>query len=230
MKGYIKIFIAVVLVASIIGFFVFGEEYTSIQYILEQRDMLSGLYDKYPIQTLLIFILVYIFLVTISFSGATVLTLLGGLLFGTVIGTIAVSISSTIGAVMATVLVRFAFIDLADKYFGKRIKKVVDFVNENGTQYLFALRLAPIFPFFLVNIAMAFTSIGLLRYAVITMIGAFPATVIYVYAGSQLASIDTLADIVSFEIIVALFLLAGFPFVIKYIFKDKKWYNKSISN
>lgn len=230
MKKYIKMILGLVLAISVIGFFVYAREYISIEYILEKKDFLSELYNIYPLYTLIVFVLVYVILVTISFPGAVFLTLLGGLLFGAFVGIVVSSIASAIGATIAIILTRFVFKDIVKKYFGNKLDKILSNIDNNEVQYLFALRLAPVFPFFLVNLAMAFTNMNLLRYFLVTIVGSFPATVIYVYAGSQLANIQTLDDIISVEVFSALFLLALFPFVIKYIFKNKRWYNKSINN
>ena len=70
-------------------------------------------------------------------------------------------------------------------------------IAKDGAVYLLSLRLAPIFPFFLVNLAMGLTAMPVARYALVTWAGALPGTIAYTFAGTQLAQIARPSDALS---------------------------------
>ena len=93
--------------------------------------------------------MVYVILVAVSFPGAAILTIAAGTLFGLVTGTVIVSFASTIGAACATAAARFVFADTVERRFGPRLRRIQDMVEKNTIPALLALRLSPVFPFFL---------------------------------------------------------------------------------
>jgi uncharacterized membrane protein YdjX (TVP38/TMEM64 family) len=80
-----------------------------------------------------------------------------------------------------------------------------------GAFYLFALRLAPVVPFFVVNLAFGLTRIRLLTFAWVSQLGMLPGTAIYVLAGRELGEVTSLKGIFSPGVLVALALLGLFP-------------------
>ena len=88
-------------------------------------------------------------------------------------------------------------------------------VRKEGGFYLFTLRLVPVFPFFMVNLAMALTPIATLRFALVSQVGMLPGTFVYVNAGTQLGRIESLAGILSPSLIGAFALLGLLPLVAK---------------
>ena len=92
--------------------------------------------------------------------------------------------------------------------------------TENALNYLLFLRLVPLFPFFLVNLAPAFTNIRLGTFVLGTFIGIIPATFVYVNLGETLGRIDSLSGLVSIETIGAFVLLGILALVPVFI---KKW-------
>ena len=142
------------------------------------------------------------------------------------------SFASSIGALMAFLLTRFFFFSFKassdktatnegrKKYSRiKIIETIQERIKTEGAWYLFTLRLIPLFPFFIVNIAMGFTPIKARTFFWISQLGMLPATILYVNAGAQLSEIETLKDIMSFPIFFSFTLLGLFPIVIKIIFK-----------
>ena len=75
-------------------------------------------------------------------------------------------------------------------------------VMKNGVFYLFAIRMIPVFPFYLVNVFMAFTPIKVIPYGLVTLIGIAPMTIAYVYFGSQINKIRHVSEILSPKILV----------------------------
>ena len=192
-KTTTRILLLAGLAAAVGAFFWFDlGQYFSLAELRDRRDELLTYIDRtFPV-ALLIFIGAYIVMAALSLPGAAILTLAGGALFGLVAGTLAVSLASTVGATLVFLAARFLFRDTVQKRFGKRLKRINEGVERDGAFYLLALRLVPIFPFWVINLVMALTPIRTWTYAWVSLVGMFPATVVYVNAGGRFDwSLDT---------------------------------------
>ncbi|WP_292123895.1 FAD-dependent oxidoreductase [Mesorhizobium sp.] len=163
----------------------------------------------------LIFAAVYVAVTGLSLPGATALTLIGGSLFGLWAGTLLVSSASVIGATTGMIIARYFLRDLIERRFPDVVAKVNRGIAADGARYLFALRLVPVIPFFLVNLAMGLTRMPVRTFAWVSQLGMLPGTVAYVNAGRQLASIESAGDILSPRILLAFAALAALPFAAK---------------
>ena len=153
------------------------------------------------------------------------LTLAAGAIFGFLTGLILVSFASTIGATLAFLFSRFMFRDSVQNRFGNQLATINRGIEEEGAFYLFTLRLIPAVPFFVVNLLMGLTPIKTMVYALVSQLGMLPGTAVFVNAGSQLAKINSLGDILSPSLIGAFALLGIFPIVAKKalnVYKNKK--------
>ena len=148
-----------------------------------------------PLGFALGFAAIYVASTALSLPGATLLTLMAGYLFGLMGGTLLVSVCSTIGATLAFWGSRYLFRDFVRERWGHRLKALDEGIEREGAWYLFALRLVPAFPFFIVNLAMGLTPIRTLTYVVVSQIGMLPATMAYVNAGRELNRIESLSGI-----------------------------------
>jgi uncharacterized membrane protein YdjX (TVP38/TMEM64 family) len=131
----------------------------------------------------------YIAVVALSLPGASLMSLLGGLLFGLWLGTATVVIAATLGAVVIFLVARTAFGDALKAKAGGAVAKLEAGFRDNAFSYLLLLRLIPVFPFFLVNIAPAFFNMRTLPYAAATLIGIVPGVFAYVSAGRGLGAV-----------------------------------------
>ena len=190
-------------------------QYLSLDYIKAQQENFSGLYQARPILVVAAYMLIYIVVTALSLPGAAVMTLAGGGLFGLVTGTIAVSFASTIGATLACIVSRYLLRDWVQKKFGDKLTKINQGMEKEGGFYLFSLRLVPIFPFFVINLAMGLTPIKIPTYYWVSQLGMLPATLVFVNAGTQLAKIDSLAGILSPGLLLSFALLGLFPVISK---------------
>jgi len=138
------------------------------------------------------------------------MTLAGGAVFGLLWGTVIVSFASSIGATLAFLASRFLLRDWVHGRFGNRLKPINRGIEKEGAFYLFALRLVPAFPFFLINLAMGLTSIRTWTFYWVSQIGMLAGTIVYVYAGTTLSEFR-----ISVELILAFTLLGLFPLVAK---------------
>ncbi|TAM95709.1 MAG: pyridine nucleotide-disulfide oxidoreductase, partial [Rhodanobacteraceae bacterium] len=163
------------------------------------------------------FFLGYVVFAALALPAATLLTLAGGALFGLLEGTLLVSFASSTGATLAFLASRFVFRDAVQRRFGKRLRAVDAGMQREGALYLFTLRLVPVFPFFLVNLLMGLTSLLLRTFYWVSQVGMLAATVVYVNAGTQLASLQSLSGIASPRILGSLALLGVLPLLARWI-------------
>ncbi len=151
----------------------------------------------------------------LSIPGATVLTLVGGAIFGFAWGTVLVSFASSVGATLAFLLSRFVLRDWVQTRFGAQLRRINEGIEREGAFYLFTLRIVPAVPYFAINLAMGVTPIRAWTFYWVSQIGMLGATLVYVNAGTQLASIASPTGILSPQVIGALVLLGFFPLVAK---------------
>jgi len=212
-----RLLIALLFLAGITAFIAFDlGQYLSLESLRIHRDRLLDVVQTNFLTSLLIYVLIYIVMAALSVPGAAVLTLAGGALFGLVSGTVAVSFASTIGATLVFLAARFLLRDSIQKRFGKRLEAINRGVERDGAFYLLALRLVPVFPFWLVNLLMALTTIRPWTFFWVSQLGMLPATVIFVNAGTQLAQIDALGDVLSPGLIGAFVLLGLLPLLMRW--------------
>ncbi len=181
------------------------------------RDALVGYYQSDPWLTVTAFFGVYVLASALSLPGASILTLAGGAMFGLGVGLLLVSFASSVGALAAFWVSRTLLRDVVQQRFGKLLNTINAGLAKDGVLYLLTLRLVPVFPFWLVNLLLGLTQIGARRFYFVSQIGMLPGTAVFVNAGTQLAAIESTADILSPGLLGSLFLLGVFPMIAKFI-------------
>lgn len=213
-----KWLLVVLLVVALTTFYALGfEQYFDLGFLKEQHADFIAYYEANPWQTCAWFFLIYILSTAISIPGASVLTLAGGAVFGFVWGVLLVSFASTIGASLAFLLSRYVLKDIVQEKFSEKLVDINAGIEKEGAFYLFTLRLIVIFPFWLINLLMGITAIKLRTYFWVSQLGMFPATLLFVNAGTQLAKVEQVSDILSPAIAVSFALLGLFPLIAKSI-------------
>jgi len=213
-----KIILLGLLGLIVLMFFHFDlEQYLTLEYVKSQQQIIDQYYAENRVLTLVGFFLLYVVITGASLPGAAVLTLTGGAIFGLATGLILVSFASTIGASIAFLVSRYLFRDAVQTRFGNSLKAINDGIDKDGPFYLFALRLVPAFPFFVINLVMGLTSLRLWTFFWVSQLGMFAGTVVYVNAGTRLAQIESASGIFSVEILLSFLLLAMLPFIGKKI-------------
>lgn len=185
-------------VVSITLFFIFDlGRYFTLGALKDNKDALQTFTETNYALTAALFVLIYCVQTALSLPGATILTLAGGFLFGTFTGGLFVNIGATSGAALAFLASRYLFKETVEHKFGKSLSAMQEGFENNAFNYLLTLRLIPLFPFFLVNLASGLTRIKLATYFVATAIGILPGSLVYSNAGNQLGTINTLKDVAS---------------------------------
>ena len=218
-KTWPRVLAAFVAVALIAAFFALGlQKYLTLSALSASRDDLAQYLEAHRLTFTLAFMGVYITATALSLPGAAILTLAAGALFGFSIGTVVASISSTVGATLAFILARFILRDAILRRYSARMAAIDAGFKRDGAVYLLSLRLIPAVPFFLVNILMGLTSIRTLTFMGVSWIGMLLGTMVYVYAGTQLATLQSMGDILSPGLLAALVLLGVFPLVARFVY------------
>ena len=211
-----KLLLVVFLAGLIYGFFAFElQQYFDLHYFRSQQAAIEGYFEAHPWQTALIFFALYVAVTGLSLPGAALLTLIAGAIFGLLWGTLIVSFASTLGATLAFLVARFLLRDWVQSRFSEKLKAVNRGVAKDGPFYLFTLRLVPLFPFFVINLVMGLSPIRATTFYWVSQIGMLPGTLVYVNAGTQIASIDSLNGILSPTLLASFALLGVFPLLAK---------------
>jgi len=207
--------VAVFAVAAIVFFAAGGHRYFSFENLKAQQAAIEAWREAYPWQTALGFFAIYVAFTSLSLPAASILTLLAGAIFGLGWGVLIVSFASAIGATIAMLAARFVLRDWVQARFGAQLRGINRGMEKEGAFYLFTLRLIPAVPYFLINLAMGLTPIRAWPFYWVSQVAMFPATVLYVNAGTQLARLESLRDILSWQLIGAFVLLGIFPLAAK---------------
>ncbi len=214
---YIIIFLILILISIL--FFSDLKNFFTLAYVKENLINFRLLYKENPLLFSLIFSLIYILSSALSLPFATLLTLLSGYIFGLALGTLIVSLCSTIGASIAFLTSKFLFYNYIQNRYEKQLVTInKEFINQ-GIFYIFALRLVPVFPFFVVNIVTSLLPIKLSTFFWVSILGMFPATFVYVNAGNELSKINSFSDILSFQALISFSLIGILPLTIKFLLK-----------
>lgn len=180
--------LAIVLAAGL--FFAFGlQRYLSLETLRANRDWIYWQLADHLGLALAIYGLVYAGVVTLSLPGATILTLAGGCMFGLWLATGATILAATLGATLLFLAAHTAFADLLRARAAPWLKRLSAGFQENAFSYLLFLRLAPAFPFFVVNLVPAFLGVRLRTFVLATFIGIIPGTFVYSSVGAGLKSL-----------------------------------------
>jgi len=200
------------ILALVAAFFVFDlGQYLGLEALKAEQAALDAQVAANPWQAAGLFFLTYVAVTALSLPGAALMTLLGGALFGLLEGLLLVSFASTLGASLAMLSSRFLLRDWVQARFGQRLAGIDAGIEREGAFYLFALRLVPLFPFFLINLAMGLTRLPLRSYWWVSQLGMLPGTLVYVNAGRELGQLQSLAGILSPGLLGAFALLGLFP-------------------
>jgi uncharacterized membrane protein YdjX (TVP38/TMEM64 family) len=212
--------VAALFLAALGSFYALGlYRYFSWDYVRAHFDALNALVERHLLSALLVFFLVYVAATALSLPVAAILSLLAGALFGLWIGVPLVSVASTLGATLAFLCSRYVLRDWVQYRFGARLGGLNAGVERDGAYYLFALRLVPAIPFFLINLGMALTPMRPWRFAWVSLLGMLPATIVYVNVGSALGAIEKPTDILSPGVLVSLALLGLVPLALRKIIR-----------
>jgi len=209
-----KLLIAVALLLVIVLFFWLDlGRFLTLDALKENRQALLAYYAGHVAVTVAAFMAIYIIQTALSLPGAAIMSLAAGAIFGPWWGTLYAMIAATIGATCAFLVTRYLLHDAVTHKFGTRLEGLNRELEQRGFNYLLFLRLVPIFPFFLINLAAGLTRLPLRTFVLGTAIGIIPGGFVYVNAGASLATITSLSGIASPRVLGSFALLGLFALV-----------------
>ena len=155
----VRLLVAALIVVAVAVFFAAGgHRYFTFEGLKAQQAAIDGWYRANPALTVLAYFVAYVAVTGLSLPGATLLTLAGGAVFGLLWGTVIVSFASSLGATLACLASRFVLRDWVRSRFGERVRAIDEGLAKDGAFYLFTLRLLPVVPFFLINLALGLSA------------------------------------------------------------------------
>ena len=206
-------------------FFRYGD-LLSLDNLAAKESELRGYQSDHPYLVYGVAFFIYVGVTGLSLPGAAGLTLVYGWYFGFWRGLVLISFASTIGATIAFLMSRYLLRDMVQSKFGDKLESFNQQLEKEGAFYLFTLRLIPAFPFFMINLVMGLTPLKARTYYWISQLGMLPGTAVYVYAGSRVPDLSTLAEKGASavfspsqltQLLIAFGLLGVFPLIIKKI-------------
>ena len=172
-----------------VGYALGLHDYLSLDYLMTAREGLQGTVAAHPVLSAAAFLGIYALATAFAFPAASVLTVFAGFLFGWQLGGALTAVAATAGATALFLAAKTALGDTLKARAGPKVRKLAEGFQANAFSYLLALRLAPIFPFFVINVAPALFGVPLRSYVAATFLGILPGTFAYAYLGQGLDSV-----------------------------------------
>jgi uncharacterized membrane protein YdjX (TVP38/TMEM64 family) len=216
-QHYIKLAIALGLIAVLIGLVLHLE--LNIDKLRGMLLPLVSFRDRAPFSCALSFLLLYVVVAALCLPVEIPLALAAGALFGFWSGLFIASFAANIGAVLAFLMSRFFFRDSVESLFRRNLDVVNAGIAKDGVFYVVALRLLPVFPFFLTNVTLGVTGMRVGTFYILSQLSTLPAIAIYANAGTHLADVRSFADVLTPPLLTALALLGALPWIAKAGFK-----------
>lgn len=199
-----KLILLALLVGAIVAYKAFGlETLFSFETLKAQKELLLELVQTHFWLSAMVLMASYALSVALMVPIATLFSLAAGFMFGALWGTLIAVLGATLGAVASFYVARFILGESLQSKYAKELERFNHEFETNGYSYLFALRLLPIFPFFLINLLCGLTRIDVKTFFITTFIGIIPGGFAYTYAGSRLSAINALSDIFTKEMALA---------------------------
>jgi len=168
-----------------------AHRHVSLETLVRHRMTIDTFIGDHIVAAVGVFIGVYIVAVALSIPGASLLSISGGILFGTFLGAAATVVGATIGATIIFLVAKSAFGEGLIRRAGSLAVKLAEGFRQDAFNYLLFLRLVPAFPFFIINLVSAFAGIRLSTFIAATFIGIIPATLAFSFLGAGLDSVLT---------------------------------------
>ena len=218
-----KIFFGLVFFLIIVTGYLFDlNEILSFSIIKDTYQDFQVLVSKNYVLYFVIFFILYVIVTAFALPISLLKTLLAGALFGFWPGLILVSFASSIGSTFCFLFSRYALRNYTQNKFSKYLEKVNKGIETDGWLYLLFLRLSPIFPFFIINLVFGLTKMRASEFYVVSQVGMFIGTAIFVNAGVQIGNLNSIEEILTLKVIMSLTLIGVFPLLINLIYKSFK--------
>ena len=212
------ILLAVLVIVSV-GVFWFTSGWLTIAWLADHRDDLIEACQRNLPLAMAAYTGTFIVCAALSLPGAAAtLTLGAGMVFGLWFGVALSTIAATIGATCAFLIARHLLHDWMHQRFARAFAVIDRGIARDGALYLFMMRLVILFPFFIVNPVMGLTDMKTRTFVMASAAGMLANTIVWVNAGTMLAKIESVNDVLSWETAAALALIGVLPLLLKRLF------------
>lgn len=209
-----KIILILIGLATVALFFYLDlGRFLTLESLKANRQLLLAFYADHTLLMVAAFIAIYIIQTALALPGAVILSLSAGAIFGPLLGTTYAVTAASIGATLSFLITRYLLRETVLNRFGNRLETINKELEKRGINYLLFLRLVPVFPFFLINLAAGLTRLPLRTFVLGTFLGIIPGGFVFVNAGASLASISRLSDIASARVLGSFALLGLFALI-----------------
>jgi uncharacterized membrane protein YdjX (TVP38/TMEM64 family) len=185
------VLVCAVLAIAITAYASCATHYLSLDELGRRHALLKGFVHTHPAKSLLLYVGVYLATVLLFLPAMTVLLVAGGFLFGAPVAAVCAVSTALIGAVATFLLARSTL----GAVFRRRIKAgglvaaMEAGVRRHAFTYLLTLRMAPIFPFGVVNVVAGLVRMPLWVFCVATALGLLPPALVYTSLGVGLSRV-----------------------------------------
>ncbi len=211
-KNKLILIVATLLVIGLFFYLDLGR-FLTLESLKGNRQLLLEYYSRHQFLTVTAFMLIYIVQTCLALPGAVILSLSAGAIFGPILGTLYAVTAASIGSTLSFLVTRYLLRDTVISKFGGKLEGMNRELEERGINYLLFLRLVPVFPFFLINLAAGLTRLPLRTFMLGTFIGIIPGGFVFVNAGASLAGINSLSDIASVKVLSSFAMLGLFALI-----------------
>lgn len=188
--SFVRLLPLLLLGAGLVAFFATGlNKYLTLDLLRDNKEALKMWVHDHKTEAVIAFILAYVTVAALSLPIGVLLSVAGGFLFGSVFGAIWIVCGATIGATILFVVARSSLGEPLRERFGPQIKSMEAGFKDNAFSYLLLLRLVPLFPFWLVNLAPAFLGVSLVTFVVTTAVGIVPGSFVFASIGNGLSAL-----------------------------------------
>jgi len=209
-SGAKKALVMCIIAAVIVGVaWYFGlHQYFSLTALRENRIYLEESVQRNYLQSVIIFIVVCVAVISLGMPGVPPLTMIGGFLFGVVPSALYVCVGATIGTTISFLFIRYVLGNVIKGKYAQKLERFNEKIASYGAaSYLLTLQLMGVIPYFVINILAALANVSTLTFVWTTFVGSLPILFIYAFAGRQLYMVESVKDIFSPSIIALLALL-----------------------
>ncbi|PXX97308.1 FAD-dependent oxidoreductase [Halomonas sp. LBP4] len=209
-----RLILAALIAMIVAAYFLSGaDEALTLQNLQAEQSRFRAWLAAEPLTVVGGFFLIYVVMAAVSLPGATLLTVLGGALFGLGWGLLIISFASTLGATLAALVARTLARAPLERRFAPQLERINAGIEREGPFYLFTLRLIPLFPFFVINLVLGLTRMRLWTFYWVSQLGMLPGTAVFVNAGRELGNLESLSGILSPGLIGSFALIGLFPWL-----------------
>lgn len=198
--GVVLIFVGIIIAIHVSGL----SDCFTFETIKSNRQFFVQYVSQHYYWAVLWYMFSYIAAVVFFLPAASLMTIIGGFLFGIRSAASYAICAATLGAVISFLLIRYLIGSIIQKRYAEQLHTFNHAMQQNGTFYLLRVRFIPLIPFAIINVLAGLTRISVWNFIWTTAVGIVPTTLVFTFAGRQLAAVSCAADLVSVPMLLAL--------------------------